>query len=697
MNRPIRVLLVDDDPKIHLLMRTYFARIGRHYALDAESDFPAGLAALCSGDYDVCLLDYALGQYSGLDLIHAARARRCRTPIVMLTGRSDLVADREAMTAGADDYLVKGTFQAEGLDRTVRYTLERARVREALRRSEARFRQLFEECPLGMAIVDADGRIEDCNAALCTLLDEGPLDLRGRPMAELQARDEAGEAAAPVSRAEYRLRVPGRTVWVRETAAALGQTTRDEVPRRLLMLEDITERRAAEARLEESMQRLAQSRGDLLALLDSLRMGAAFVDEEQRVAFLSAPAAAIFGVDRDAAVGQRLDALVRFEGRGAAELAAMAARPAAEREKLSIDLARRRGGLARHLEVDVADDPRDPRRRMYFFYDLTEMHSLRQRLDDKPQFHGIVGRAPVMRALFEQIREAADFDATVLVEGETGSGKELVGRALHACSKRAEGPYIPVNCAGLTDSLLGSQLFGHRRGAFTGATADQVGVFEAADGGTLFLDEIGDIPMSVQTRLLRVLQEREITRLGESTPRKVDVRVIAATHRDLNAEVAAGRFRLDLLYRIRVARLTIPPLRDRLDDLPLLVETFIAELRQKTGKQITHISQGAMALLLDHDWPGNVRELRGVIEAGFIRCRGTALDVDHLPIEVGRREMLTPRPAAPNGADEPARIRAALQATGGSRTEAARLLGISRATFYRRLVSFGIDPEDASA
>ena len=696
MNRPIRVLLVDDDPKIHLLMRTYLSRVGRHYVLDAEAEFPAGLSALCSGEYDVCLLDYALGQYSGLDLIHAARARRCRTPIVMLTGRSDLAADREAMAAGADDYLVKGTFQADGLDRTLRYTLERARVREALRRSEARFRQLFDECPLGMAIVDADGRIEDCNAALCTLLDQGPLEVRGQLLAEFQVREEpAGGAAAAVSRAEYRLRVPGRVVWVRETSAALGQTSAHEVPRRLAMLEDITERWAAEARLEESVRRLADSRGDLLTLLDHLRMGTAFVDEDQRVVFLSAPAAAMFGVDREAAVGQRLDAVVRFGGRGPAALAGMAERPHDAREKLSLDLVGRRG-MARHVEVDIADDPRDPRRRMYFFYDVTEMHSLRQRLDDQPHFHGIVGRSAVMRALFEQIREAGEFDSTVLIEGETGAGKELVGRALHQCSKRAAGPYIPVNCAGLTDSLLGSQLFGHRRGAFTGATADQVGVFEAADAGTLFLDEIGDIPMSVQTGLLRVLQEREITRLGESVPRKVDVRVIAATHRDLTAEVAAGRFRMDLLYRIRVARLRIPPLRDRLDDVPLLVETFITELRTRTGKQINQITQGAMALLLGHDWPGNVRELRGVIEAGFIRCRGPALEAAHLPIEVSHREILPPRPLAP-GADEPARIRAALQATGGSRTEAARLLGISRATFYRRLLTFGIDPQDFTA
>ncbi len=695
MSRPIRVLLVDDDPRVHLLLRTYFARIGDHYALDAQADFPAGLAALCSGDYDLCLLDYALGRYSGLDLIHAARARRCRTPIVMLTGRTDLASDREAMTAGADDYLVKGTFQAEGLDRTIRYTLERTRVRQALQRSESRFRQLFEECPLGMAIVDADGHIEDCNDALCSMLDLGPLDLRGRLLADFQIRDPDDDLdERAVSRIEYRLRRPGGTVWVRETSTALGQTHADEIVRRLAMLEDITERKRAEARLEETIKHLADSRGDLLALLDSLRMGAAFVDDTRLVAFLSQPAAEMFGIEREAALGERLDALFHLERADAARLADMAERRPAEREKLALTLVTR-AGETRHVEVDIADDPRDPRRRMYFFYDVTEMYSLRQRLDDRPRFHGLVGRAPAMRGLFEQIREVGEFDSTVLIEGETGTGKELVGRALHACSARAAGPYVPVNCAGLTDSLLGSQLFGHRRGAFTGATADQIGFFEAADGGTLFLDEIGDIPMAVQTRLLRVLQEREITRLGESTPTPVDVRVIAATHRDLAAEVAAGRFRMDLLYRIRVARLRIPPLRDRLDDIPLLCDAFIAELRQRTGKQISHVSQRAMQLLLDHDWPGNVRELRAIIEAGFIRCRGSTLEADHLPLDPARTEIRTPRPA-PAAADEPARIRAALRATGGSRTEAARLLGISRATFYRRLDSFGIDPDEIS-
>ncbi len=578
---PIRVLLVDDDPRIHLLVRTYLARLGERYVLDTRDAYGPGREALIAGAHDVCLLDYALGDRIGPDLIRDVRGAGCRTPIVMLTGRTDEASDRDAMDAGAEDYLVKGTIDADSLDRTLRYTLEQVRVREALRESEAR--------------------------------------------------------------------------------------------------------------LAETVEQLARSRGDLRTLLDNLRMGAAFLDADGRISFLSLPAARLFGRTREAMIGRRLADLDRMSPAAVEALEGMAARPPAEREKVAVTLSGRRGAQF-HVEIDIADDPRDAARRMYFFYDVTEVHTLRQQLDDKPRFHDIVGQSQPMRALFEQIREVAVFDSTVLVEGETGSGKELVGRALHAASHRAAGPYVPVNSAGLTDSLLGSQLFGHKKGAFTGAHDDHVGFFEAADGGTLFLDEIGDIPMSVQTRLLRVLQEREITRLGESKPRKVDVRVIAATHRDLAAEVAAGRFRMDLLYRIRVARLRIPPLRERLDDLPLLVDTFLAELRQRTGKQVTHVSHGAMGRLLNHAWPGNVRELRGAIEAAFIRARGATLEAEHLPEEFSERRRESPTGPALVG-DEPTRIRAALEATGGRRAEAAKLLGISRATFYRRLATYDIDPD----
>jgi len=296
-----------------------------------------------------------------------------------------------------------------------------------------------------------------------------------------------------------------------------------------------------------------------------------------------------------------------------------------------------------------------------------------------------------MLQVYEQIREVARVDSTVLIEGDTGTGKELVARAIHNSSHRAGKPFIAVNSAGLTDSLLASQLFGHKRGAFTGAIEDHKGVFEAAEGGTLFLDEIGDIPLNVQTSLLRVLQEREITRLGESKPRRVDVRVLAATHRSLAEEVEKGNFRADLLYRVRVARIQLPPLRRRREDIPLLVGLFLGQCAAATGKTVQEVSPAAMDLLLDYDWPGNVRELKSAIEFGMIRCKTAAIEPDDLPPEVVGFSSPPAPPAEP--VDERQRLLQALERANGNRTVAARLLGISRATFYRRLAELDISVE----
>jgi DNA-binding NtrC family response regulator len=249
-----------------------------------------------------------------------------------------------------------------------------------------------------------------------------------------------------------------------------------------------------------------------------------------------------------------------------------------------------------------------------------------------------------------------------------------------------------VNCAGLTDSLLGSHLFGHKRGAFTGAIEDQQGVFETAQGGSVFLDEIGDISSNVQTSLLRVLQEREITRLGEVRPRKVDVRIIAATLRDLSREVEEERFRIDLLYRIRVARIQLPPLRARRADIPLLAESFLRRFRATTGKPVERVGEEALSLLLNHTWPGNVRELQSAIEFAVIRCKGSVIWPDDLPPELSG--SLFGNPDLPGSEeDERARILAALETAHGKRTAAARLLGMSRSTLYRRLAELEIEVE----
>jgi DNA-binding NtrC family response regulator len=366
-----------------------------------------------------------------------------------------------------------------------------------------------------------------------------------------------------------------------------------------------------------------------------------------------------------------------------AQLKALAERRPQHRSKWSVHV-QNPDGQRYWMEIEIQDDPRDPRRKIFSLYDVSEVYDLRRLLDERARFHNLVGDSAAMHLVYRQIRDLARAETTVVIRGETGTGKELVARAIHYTSARKSKPFIAVNCAGLTDSLVASQLFGHKRGAFTGAVADQTGFFEAANGGTLFLDEIGDIPLSVQTNLLRVLQEREITRLGETTPRPINVRVIAATHRDLEQEVAAGRFRQDLLYRICVTEVRLPPLRERREDIPLLVSWFLGQIHAAMETPAQEISQEAMHALIKYDWPGNVRELKSAVESAAIRCLGSVLQVEDLPAQIAGLGAPEPVLDARREAERQ-RVREALEQTGGNRKAAARRLGVSRSTLYRWL------------
>jgi DNA-binding NtrC family response regulator len=307
-------------------------------------------------------------------------------------------------------------------------------------------------------------------------------------------------------------------------------------------------------------------------------------------------------------------------------------------------------------------------------------------------FHGMMGRSAVMKAVFARVADVARLDWVVLIEGGTGTGKELTARALHAESPRAKGPFVAVNCAGLSDTLLNSQLFGHRKGAFTGAVTDQQGFFESAHGGTLFLDEIADISAPVQQSLLRVLEDRAVQRVGDTVSRPVDVRIVSATQRDLAAEVAAGRFRADLLYRLRAVRIDLPRLRDRGPDLPLLAEEFLRRAARQADLPVTGFDDQALACLEDYAWPGNVRELRHAVDHAVLACRTGLVSAEHLPPEIRSGAPAAPSLARSTPDDERARIRSALVEAGGNRAEAARLLGISRATLYRRFTELNISP-----
>ncbi|MFY1829867.1 sigma-54-dependent transcriptional regulator [Myxococcus fulvus] len=318
------------------------------------------------------------------------------------------------------------------------------------------------------------------------------------------------------------------------------------------------------------------------------------------------------------------------------------------------------------------------------------------------RFHDIIGESPQLQGIYDVVRRAASTRATVLILGESGTGKELIAQALHQESPRRDKPFIRVHCAALSESLLESELFGHEKGAFTGAIARKEGRFELADGGTLFLDEIGEISPTVQVKLLRVLQQRELERVGGTQTLKVDVRIVAATHRDLAAEVKAGRFREDLYYRLNVVSVTLPPLRERKSDIPALVNHFLEKYGDSYGKQVRGLAPGTLQALLAHDWPGNIRELENAIERAVVLTQGQELTTDDLPpVLRGPRPSGTSQgsliPGATLAAIEREAILRTLEMVQGSTSRAAEVLGISVRKIQYRLKEYGAQSDGAPA
>ena len=435
-------------------------------------------------------------------------------------------------------------------------------------------------------------------------------------------------------------------------------------------------------------RQLRQSHENMRTILDAQRHGTVTLDVHGRVRFASQAALRMAKAFDREVVGHGLADLLPLSPEEVTSLEETYRCPPEQRGKVAVVLDGD-GSRPRHLEIEIVDDPRDDGGKILFLYDVSPLFDLRRQLDENATFENMIGKSKPMRQVFQTIQDVARVDSTVLIAGETGTGKELVARAIHQLGKRHDSPFVAINCAGLSDELAASQLFGHRRGSFTGAISDQQGLFEAAHGGTLFLDEIGDLSLRVQTALLRVLEENAVLPLGESGPRPVDVRILTATHRDLVQEVAEQRFRQDLLYRIRVVRVTLPALRQRREDFPILVRAFLADHRASTGKQVDALSDDAMAAMMEYEWPGNVRELRNALEYAVVRARGSILQTEDLPPEVLERR--TDAGQGDLGIDEGDRFRAALKRARGNRTRAAAILGISRATLYRRLRELGID------
>jgi PAS domain S-box-containing protein len=431
-------------------------------------------------------------------------------------------------------------------------------------------------------------------------------------------------------------------------------------------------------------------------ILESISDGVFTVDHDWRITSFNRAAEEITGIQRDEAIGKRCSEVFRAsmcESDCALRHTMQTGQTIVNRSCYIVDSEGRRipisvsTALLRNAEGVVVGGAET-------FRDLSVVEELRKELTGRFEIGDIVSRSPHMRRLFDVLPQVASSDSTVLIQGETGTGKELLARAIHHMSRRKDKPFVAVNCGALPDTLLESELFGYKAGAFTGAERDKPGRFALAEGGTILLDEIGDVTPALQVRLLRTLQERTYEPLGATASVQADVRVIAATNKDLSELVEKGSFRSDLFYRVNVIRMDLPPLRKRKEDIPLLVERFIARFNRLQGRAVQGVTPEAMGILMAHDYPGNVRELENILEHAFVLCASReTIGPRCLPEHLAARASSNPQPMAINAAVQTIEAQAILEAlrrNNGNRLAAARDLGMHKSTLFRKINTLGI-------
>lgn len=431
-------------------------------------------------------------------------------------------------------------------------------------------------------------------------------------------------------------------------------------------------------------------------ILDSIDEGVITVDPAGQILALNHAAQTLTGLRPQAVVGRACTAVFAPLCGGVCAIAETLASKRVVRDQ-PITLPSPQGLRHLRLSTNLLREGRRIIGAVGVLRDVTTETTLRHELHGHWQQGDLIGRSRAMQELFNLLPAVAASPSTVLISGESGTGKEVLARTIHSLSPRQQGPFVAINCAALPESLLEAELFGVRKGAYTGANADRPGRFQRAAGGTILLDEVGDMPESLQVRLLRVLQEREVEALGATKPEPIDVRVIAASHRDLRQEVSAGRFRLDLYYRLTVVRLHLPPLRERPGDLPLLAEQLLQRAAARLGRTKPALDHGVMAALSQHSWPGNVRELEHVLEAALVLATDGPLRREHLRLEASPLDEAQPHqgpgarpPFIPYGKPrlDPQAVQAALAQYQGDVRAAAQALGVHRATLYRQLAKW---------
>jgi PAS domain S-box-containing protein len=564
---------------------------------------------------------------------------------------------------------------------------------------------LVESLADGMVAVSPEGRVLFANNSFLARSGFRLDGIVGKPCREV-VRDSICDAGCPLAEVletgkpvdRFDVEVHGKDGG-RMSACINFTPLRDEDGRVVGVVEvirDISKLNELKDNLRKTNSMYRRERIKIRTILDNIPSGVYTVDQEMTLLSFNRSIERITGYSAEEAVGRKCHEVLRSDFCEAGCPLKRSIRTGETIRGVEVNL-RTRDGEVVPIASSTAllrDEDNQPIGGICSFRDLREVHAVHASQGQVRDFVGMISKNHRMHEIFDLIETVAESDANVLIEGESGTGKELVARAIHRLSGRREKPFLGVNCASLNEHLMESELFGHVRGAFTGAVKDRMGRFEMAEGGTLFLDEVSEIGPHLQAKLLRVIQEREYQRVGETKTRKADVRILSATNRRLKDLLASGAFRDDLYYRLNVVSIIPPPLRDRKEDIPALVDHFLDQAREHNGGRRRSFSPLAMRALLEYSWPGNVRELENAVERARICSRGEVIEESALPAEIRGGKGSSHRRAAPagdsTGEGEEERVREALSRSRGSREEAAALLGISRVTLWRKMKRFGV-------
>jgi two-component system, NtrC family, response regulator HydG len=593
------------------------------------------------------------------------------------------------------------------------YDHERAGA--ALNRELEKYQKILEEIQDGYFESDINGDITFCNSAFCKILGYSREELLSPNPETFSSEDKEyvhyelpppkhREYMSPETKKEIFLAYRNVFVTGKPNEGITHEIVRKDGTTRILensislktnsqgfgtgfrsIVRDITDRKRAE-------KELAKQRSRLEAIFSSVKDAIITVDTDFRVIEANRATEAICGVSNKEIIGRVFTDCLRHCKRDCYDVLKEHLGKDEFKEDVRIEC-KRKGRFQQVVNVTVSP-LRDPdglsKGAVLVIRDITRISDLERELTERHQFHNIIGKSHRMQETYNLVEDLSDLETTVLVTGESGTGKELVAKALHYSGDRKNKPLIKVNCSALAENLLESELFGHVKGSFTGAIRDKQGRFQAADGGTIMLDEIGDISPRIQLKLLRVLQEKEFERVGESVPIQVDVRIIACTNQNLKEKVKAGEFREDLYYRLKVIEISLPSLRERAEDIPLLVDHFLEKFKKAYKRKIESVSDEVLACFMNYAWPGNVRELEHVIERAFVLCREPVIRLEHIPMDI-KNPAESEQPALKQASGlMPQNILEALTKTDWNKAKAARLLGIDRGTLYRNIYKYNI-------